>query len=241
MLESPSLFPRWVRQPSRMTGSSETRIQLPNGDTVSALYSRPTRAHYLLLLAHGAGAGMSHPFLEALSRELNSAGVATFRYQFPYMEKHRRIPDPPAVLTATVRAAAGKAKDLAPDLPLLAAGKSMGGRMTSMAASEQPLESVRGLIFFGFPLHPPHRPGTKRADHLARVTVPLLFLQGTQDAFAELSLLRPICTRLGSRATLRTVEGADHSFHVLKASGTSDAAVRGGLVENSIEWIRAIL
>jgi uncharacterized protein len=224
-----------------MTGSREALIHLPNGDAVSALFSRPAKAESLLMLAHGAGAGMNHPFLEALSRELNSAGVATLRYQFPYMEKGRRLPDAPAVLTGTVRAAAHQAKQLAPDLPLFAGGKSMGGRMTSMAASEQRLETVRGLVFFGFPLHPPNRPGTKRADHLARVTVPMLFLQGTRDAFADLDLLRPICERLGPRATLRTFEGADHSFHVLKSSGTNDAAVLRDLVENTAGWTRGIL
>lgn len=224
-----------------MTGPTEALIHLPNGDAVSALFSRPAKAQSLLMLAHGAGAGMNHPFLEALSKELNSAGVATLRYQFPYMQKGRRLPDAPAVLTETVRAAVHQANQLAPDLPLLAGGKSMGGRMTSTAASEEPLETVRGLVFFGFPLHPPNRPGTKRADHLARVTVPMLFLQGTRDAFADLDLLRPICARLGPRAALRTFEGADHSFHMLKSSGTSDAAVLRDLVENTAAWARGIL
>ncbi len=217
------------------------RVDLPHGGQVSAVFSRPAKARGLLVLAHGAGAGMDHPFLEALSGELNSAGIATFRFQFPYMEKHRRIPDPPAVLTGAVRAAVRKAKDLAPGLPLFAGGKSMGGRMTSMAAAEQPLENVQGLIFFCFPLHPPNRPGTKRAGHLARVTVPMLFLQGTRDAFAELELLRPVCARLGSRATLRAMEGADHSFHVLKSLGKSDAEVLRDSVENVVSWISEIV
>ncbi len=183
---------------------------------------------------------MSHPFLEDLPAELNSAGIATFRYQFPYMENHRKVPDPQAVLTGVVRTALEKANHLAPDLPLFAGGKSMGGRMTSIAASEQPLGNLRGLVFVGFPLHPPNRPGTKRAEHLARVTVPMLFLQGTRDAFADLKLLEPICANLGSRATLRTFQGADHSFHMLKSSGTNDSAVLRRLVENIAGWIGEI-
>ncbi len=183
---------------------------------------------------------MSHPFLEDLSTELNFAGIATFRYQFPYMENHRKVPDPPAVFTGVVRTAVEKASQLAPDLPLLAGGKSMGGRMTSVAASEQPVGNLRGLVFVGFPLHPPNRPGTKRAEHLTRVTVPMLFLQGTRDAFADLKLLEPICANLGSRATLRTFQGADHSFHMLKSSGTNDSAVLRRLVENTASWIGEI-
>jgi hypothetical protein len=224
-----------------MATSRELRIDLPDGDEISALLDRPARPSGLLVLAHGAGAGMTHPFLEALSGELNSAGIATLRYQFPYMEKRRKIPDKPVVLTATVRAAVDKAKEMAPTLPLFAGGKSMGGRMTSTAASEHPLEGVSGLVFFGFPLHPPNRPGTKRADHLSRVTVPMLFLQGTRDAFADLQLLRPICTQLGSRATLEVVDGADHSFHVLKASGKNDAEVLRGLAGCVASWTSEVL
>jgi predicted alpha/beta-hydrolase family hydrolase len=224
-----------------MAASRELRIDLPDGDAISALFDRPATPHSLLVLAHGAGAGMTHPYLEALSGELNSAGIATLRYQFPYMEKRRKIPDKPVVLTATVRAAVDKAKEMAPTLPLFAGGKSMGGRMTSTAASEHPLEGVSGLVFFGFPLHPPNRPGTKRADHLSRVTVPMLFLQGTRDAFADLQLLRPICTQLGSRATLEVVDGADHSFHVLKASGKNDAEVLRGLAGCVASWTSEVL
>ena len=224
-----------------MAASRELRIDLPDGDEMSALFDRPATPRSLLVLAHGAGAGMAHPFLEALSGELNSAGIATLRYQFPYMEKRRKVPDKPAVLTAAVRAAVDKAKELAPTLPLFAGGKSMGGRMTSTAASEHPLEGVRELVFFGFPLHPPNRPGTKRADHLSRVTVPMLFLQGTRDAFADLQLLRPVCAQLGSRATLEVVEGADHSFHVLKASGKSDAEVLRDLASCVAAWTSQVL
>jgi predicted alpha/beta-hydrolase family hydrolase len=211
------------------TSSKELRFAVENVGQVSALLVRPPKAHGLLVLAHGAGAGMNHPFMENLAVELAAAGMATFRYQFPYMEQRRRVPDPPRVLTATVRAAAGKAAEVSPELLLLAGGKSLGGRMTSLAASEEPLPGVHGLVFFGYPLHPPHQPGTKRADHLARVAVPMLFLQGTRDPFAELSLLGPVLERLGPRATLHLVEGADHSFHVLKRSGKTDAEVLGEL------------
>jgi predicted alpha/beta-hydrolase family hydrolase len=203
---------------------------------VSALLSRPTNARQLLVLAHGAGAGMSHPFMEKLADELASVGVATFRYQFPYMEERRRVPDVPAVLTATVVAAVRAAAEATPGLPLLAGGKSMGGRMTSQAAAQCPLDGVRGLVFFGFPLHPPNRPGTKRADHLGKVTIPMLFLQGTRDTLADLKLLRPVCSKLGSRSRLHVIEKADHSFHVLKSSGRSDAEVLRELAETAASW-----
>jgi len=219
-----------------MTAASDLRFAVEGAGEVPALLLRPAKARWLLVLAHGAGAGMSHPFLATLARELAEVGVATFRYQFPYMEQRRRVPDTPAVLTATVRAAVSAASQAAPDLPLFAGGKSLGGRMTSLAAAERPLEGVRGLVFFGFPLHPPNRPGTKRADHLPRVSVPMLFLQGTRDAFAELSLLRPICDGLGSCATLHIVETADHSFHVLKSSGKTDEEVLRELAQTVSSW-----
>src|SRR5438552_9233091 len=164
----------------------ELRFAVEGAGEVSALLLRPAKARWLLARAHGAGAGMSHPFMAKLAEELASVGVATLRYQFPYMEERRRVPDKPAVLTATVRAAVRAAAEAAPGLPLLAGGKSMGGRMTSQAAAEHQLDGVRGLAFFGFPLHPPNRPGTKRADHLARVTMAMLVLQGPGDAPAEL-------------------------------------------------------
>jgi len=223
-----------------MTRSEHLRLAVDGTSEVSGLFSRPTNARHLLVLAHGAGAGMSHPFMEKLADELAAAGVATLRYQFPYMEKQRRVPDVPAVLTATVVAAVGAAAKKAPDLPLFAGGKSLGGRMTSQAAAEGPLDEVRGLVFFGFPLHPPKRPSTKRADHLTKVTVPMLFLQGTRDDLADLSLLRPVCARLGPLATLSVVEAADHSFHVLKRSGTSDAAVLQQLVQTVASWTEKI-
>jgi predicted alpha/beta-hydrolase family hydrolase len=183
---------------------------------------------------------MSHPFMEQLAGELAGVSVATLRYQFPYMEEGRRIPDAPGVLTATVVAAVRAAAEAAPGLPVLAGGKSMGGRMTSQAAALGPLDGVRGLVFFGFPLHPPNQPGTKRADHLAKVSIPMLFLQGTRDAFADLQLLRPVCAKLGSRTRLHVIEKADHSFHVLKSSGRSDAEVMGELVDTTASWAEGI-
>jgi uncharacterized protein len=219
-----------------MDAPSDLRFAVQDAGEVSALFLRPVKARWLLVLAHGAGAGMSHSFLETLASELAAAGVATFRYQFPYMEERRRFPDAPAVLTASVRAAVHAAAMRAPDLPLLAGGKSFGGRMTSLAASQQPLENVRGLVFFGFPLHPPKRPATARADHLMSVTVPMLFLQGARDQLASLDLLRPICASLGSRATLHVVPTADHSFHVLKGAGKTDRIVLRELAQALGSW-----
>jgi len=223
-----------------MATVEKLRFGVEGGSEVSALLLRPATARWLLVLAHGAGAGMSHSFMENVAAEFAAAGVATLRYQFPYMEQRRRVPDKPAVSTATVVAAVREAAKLAAGLPLLAGGKSMGGRMTSQAAAERPLDGVRGLVFFGFPLHPPGRPGTKRADHLAKVNVPMLFLQGTRDTLAELTLLRPICAKLGPRATLHVIETADHSFHVLKSSGKSDEEVLRELVETVVSWAEGI-
>lgn len=197
---------------------------------------RPPAARWLLVLGHGAGAGMTHPFLEKLAKELAEEGVATLRYQFPYTEQRRRVPDKPEVLMATVTAAVSRAAETAPGLALLAGGKSMGGRMTSQASAEGLLRPVKGLVFFGFPLHPPNRPGTKRAEHLAKVNVPMLFLQGTRDTLADLSLLGPICEELGSRATLHVIPEGDHSFHVLKKAGKTDAEVIKELAETTRGW-----
>jgi len=208
---------------------------------VSALLVLPAEAQVMLALAHGAGAGIAHPFLASLAAELAAVGVATLRYQFPYMEQRRRVPDSPAVLTATVRAAVRKAAEAAPRLPLIAGGKSMGGRMTSQAAAQQPLEGVRGLVFFGFPLHPPNKPGTKRAEHLKKVTVPMLFLQGTRDTLADLTLLKPICEELGARATLHIIDTGDHSFHMLKKSGKTDADALRELAQTTASWQTSML
>src|SRR3989449_1528860 len=201
----------------------------------------PPSARALLVLAHGAGAGMRHPFLEAMARGLAERGIASFRYEFASMEERKRRPDPPAVAEERVRTAVLEAARAAPGLPLLAGGKSFGGRMTSGAQAKEPLPGVRGIVFFGFPLHPPGRPGTGRADHLDAVRIPLLFLQGTRDDFADLALLEPVCRRLDQRATLHIVEGADHSFRVLKRAGRTDADVLAELVQAVDDWTRMIL
>src|SRR5437773_7790822 len=216
---------------SSMIASAELRV-----GEVSGLLLRPKDARLLYVLAHGAGAGMRHPFLESISQRLAEQGIATLRYQFPYMERRSRRPDPPAVAAATVRAAVAEAARIAPDLPLVAGGKSFGGRMTSTAQAEEPLPGVRGLVFLGFPLRPPGRAGDQRAEHLAQVQVPMLFLQGTRDDFADLTLLKPLIKRLGQRATLHLVEGGDHSFHVLKRSGRTDADVMGEIADAIAEW-----
>lgn len=206
-----------------------------SGD-VSALVSMPEGSRWLLVLAHGAGAGMTHPFIENLAGSLAARGVATFRYQFPYMERGSRRPDPAPVLEATVRAAVDAAARQAGELPLLAGGKSMGGRMTSRAASSEPLPGVRGLVFYGFPLHAAGKPGTERADHLDRVGVPLLFLQGARDRLANLDLLAPVVERLGARATLAVIDAADHSFHVPARTGRTDAEMLDELADRTVAW-----
>jgi uncharacterized protein len=223
-----------------MSEGQRLRFAVEGAAEVSAILIRPATARWLLVLAHGAGAGMTHPFLEKLAHELGEAGVASFRYQFPYMEQRRRAPDSPSVAAATVAAAVRAATKAAAGLPLLAGGKSFGGRMSSQAASQQLLEGVRGLVFFGFPLHPPNKPSTKRAEHLEKVKIPMLFLQGTRDTLADLKLLQPICAGLGSRAQLHVIETADHSFHVLKSSGRSDAEVLHELAQTTASWAERI-
>jgi predicted alpha/beta-hydrolase family hydrolase len=179
---------------------------------------------------------MGHPFLEQAARALSERGIGTFRYEFLYMEKHQGRPDPPAVAEARVRAAVLEAARAAPGVPLFAGGKSFGGRMTSQAQAREPLPGVRGLVFLGFPLHPPGRPGTSRADHLDDVLIPMLFLQGSRDEFAGLDLLKPVVKRLGGRATLHVIEGGDHSFKVLKRTGRSDADVLSELSDTITAW-----
>lgn len=205
--------------------AEEIRLEVGPAGSVTGLWQRPRGATALLVLAHGAGAGMRHAFMEATTDALAARGIATLRYQFPYMEAGvRRIDSRPRLL-ATARAAAAAGVRLARGLPVFAGGKSMGGRMTSMAAAETELAGVSGIVFFGFPLHPAGKPGTERAEHLARVRLPMLFLQGTRDKLAELERLRPICRELGPRAMLHVLEGADHGFAVLKRSGRTDAEV----------------
>ncbi|HKY78567.1 MAG TPA: alpha/beta family hydrolase [Anaerolineales bacterium] len=211
----------------------------PQQGQVSALLLRPPDAVAVLVIAHGAGTDMRHSSLETLSEALFEQRVATFRYNFPYMEGGRGRISPKPVLTATVRAAVAAAVEAAPGLPLFAGGRSMGGRMTSLAASQEPLPGVKGLIFFAFPLHPAGKPGTERAEHLFQVNIPMLFLQGPRDALASPELLAPIIKRLGRRATLHMVAGADHGFKVLKSAGRTEAEVLRELAETTAGWISA--
>jgi predicted alpha/beta-hydrolase family hydrolase len=198
---------------------------------MQSLLLRPEGAKALYLFAHGAGAGMTHKAMDSCARGLATRGIATLRFQFPYMEKGSKRPDPPRIAHAAVRAAVAEAARLAPDLPLFAGGRSFGGRMTSQAQAIEPLAGVRGLAFLGFPLHPAGKPGIERAEHLARVAVPMLFVSGDRDALAELELLQPVVTALGERATLRVVAGADHSFRV--------AAKEAEALDAMAEWMLA--
>jgi predicted alpha/beta-hydrolase family hydrolase len=207
--------------------------------TVSGLLAAPPKATALYVLAHGAGAGMAHPFLGALSEALAARRVATLRYQFPYMERGGKRPDAPKIAEAAVAAAVAEAARLAPKLPLFAGGKSFGGRMTSQAAAHGLLPQVRGLVFVGFPLHPPGAPADTRGDHLADVKVPMLFLQGTRDEFADLSLLKPLVARLGKRATLHLVEGGDHSFKLPASLGVKPAEVMAELADTAAAFMAA--
>lgn len=202
---------------------------------MNTLLELPERATALLVLAHGAGAGMRHPFLQSVAAGLATRGIGTLRYEFEYMEQGRKSPDRPPKAVARVRAAAGEAAHLAPGVPLFAGGKSFGGRMTSTAQSESPLPGVRGLVFFGFPLHPPGKPGTERAGHLPLVKVPMLFLQGTRDEFAQPELLGPLLALLGPVATLHAVQGGDHSF---KVSGRKPAEVMAELCDTVAGYLR---
>jgi uncharacterized protein len=211
-------------------------IALDGGERVSGLLQVPDDARAALVLAHGAGAGMTHPFMARIADALAGRGIATLRYQFPYMEKRSKRPDPPKVAQATVRAAVGEAARLLPDVPLFAGGKSFGGRMTSQAQAASALSGVRGLAFLGFPLHPAGRPSDERAEHLFAVRIPMLFLQGTRDALADLSLLEPVVARIGKEAALERFESADHSFHV---RGRKDDDVISELAGAVARWIDA--
>lgn len=213
-------------------------LRVQPGTSVSALYRKAPNASALLVLAHGAGAGMSHPFMEAMADLLAGSGVSTLRFQFPYMEAGSRRPDRPATAHAAVRAAVRRASRLAPALPLFAGGKSFGGRMVSQAQALAPLPHVRGLVFLGFPLHPPDKPSLERAAHLGDVHVPQLFIQGTRDALAEAGRLRGVVKRLGKRARLWPVKGADHSFGVLVRSGRTHEEVLREMAGVVAAWIK---
>ena len=207
---------------------------------VSGLLRAASDAQCCYVLAHGAGAGMAHPFMASVAEALAERGVATLRYQFPYMEQGGRRPDPPALAQATVRAAVAKAAALMPGVPLIAGGKSFGGRMTSQAQAAEPLDGVHGLAFLGFPLHPAGKPSDTRAKHLREVKVPMLFLQGTRDALADTTLLEPMVAGLGKRATLKLFEAADHSFHVPARSGRKDADVLGEMMDTLAAWAQRV-
>ena len=211
-------------------------LRVDDAHTVSGVLLAPPQARACYVLAHGAGAGMFHPFMEAVARELAQRGIATVRYQFPYMEQGGKRPDPPKLAHATVRAAVGEAARLMPTLPLVAGGKSFGGRMTSQTQAASALPGVRGLVFLGFPLHPAGRPSEERAVHLFHVEVPMLFLQGTRDRLADLGLLERLMERLGPRASLRLVQDADHSFRV---PARADAVVKREMMDAMAEWIFA--
>ena len=224
-----------------MKPDSPERLTIETGKAgaVSALLLRPDAARACFVFAHGAGGGMTHSFMEAFAAGLCRRSIASLRFQFPYMEKGSKRPDPPAIAQAAVRAAVAEARRRCPELPLIAGGKSFGGRMTSQAQAAAPLEGVRGLAFLGFPLHPSGKPSSDRAAHLADVRIPMLFLQGTRDSLAETGLIEPVVKNL-SLATLHLVDGADHSFHVLARSGRKDSEVLGEILDVFASWAGAI-
>ena len=212
-------------------------IPIREGEAVSGIWQAPDDPHARLVLAHGAGAGMDHRAMTAIADGLCGQGVATLRYQFPYMELGRKRVDPPGVARATVRAAVAAAQDLAADLPLFAGGRSFGGRMTSQAQAQSPLDRVRGLVFLAFPLHAAGKPSVERAAHLSQISLPMLFVQGTRDALADLALLQDVVGGLGDRATLQLIADADHAFHVPARSGRKDADVLDEAMAMAAAWM----
>ena len=220
-----------------MATAQNVTIPIEGGVSISGLWLKPATARAWLVLAHGAGAGMAHRSMAALADGLSERDIATLRYQFPYMERGSKRPDPPAVAHAAVRAAAAEAARLAGELPLFAGGKSFGGRMTSQAQAIAPLPRMGGLVFFAFPLHPAGKPSVARADHLSHVDIPMLFLQGTRDALAVLDLLRPVVTGLGALATFALAEDADHAFHVPAKTGRRDMDILSELLDAAAAWM----
>ena len=216
-------------------------IAVDDSTRVSGLLQAPADVRAAYVMAHGAGAGMTHAFMTSMATELAAVGVATLRFQFPYMERGERRTDPPKIAHAAVHAAVAEASLRLPEVPLFAGGRSFGGRMSSQAQAVAPLPGVRGLVFLGFPLHPAGKPSIDRAAHLDGVEIPMLFLQGTNDELAELPLLESVVARLGARATLELFEGADHSFHVPARSGRRDADIRAAIVAATRAWIDATL
>ena len=216
----------------------ESRLAIPVvGGQVSGILLRPATATALYVFAHGAGVGMNHPSMASNAHGLAERGIATLRFQFPYMEKGGGRPDPPAIAQATVRAAVAKAAELAPDLPLFAGGRSYGGRMTSQAQAVAPLPDVHGLVFLGFPLHPAGKPGIERADHLEQIGIPMLFVSGSRDALADMALLKPLVGGLGERATLHVVEGGDHGLRVLVSSGRTNEEAQAEALDAMAQWM----
>lgn len=224
-----------------MVAAQAVTITVDDTRRVSGLLQMPHGAHVCYVLAHGAGAGMSHPFMAAVANGLAERGIATMRYQFPYMEQGSRRPDAPKLAQATVRAAVAKASHLVPKLALVAGGKSFGGRMTSQAQAVLPLPGVRALVFLGFPLHPAGRPSDERANHLFEVKVPMLFLQGARDTLADSHTLQAQVERLGTRATLKIFQDADHSFHVPARTGRNDAEVRAEMLDTIASWLESVV
>jgi len=223
---------------SNVAGSAKpVTIAVDDINSVSGLLQAPTRARACYMMAHGAGAGMTHAFMASFANDLAERDIATLRYQFPYMERGSRRPDSPKLAQATVRAAVVEAARLLPKLALFAGGKSFGGRMTSQAQATSPLAGVRGLVFVGFPLHPPGKPADERGAHLFDVQIPMLFLQGSRDEFAELSLLQNLVAKLGARASLELFDEADHSFHVPARTGKKDPQIRAEMADTMSEWM----
>jgi predicted alpha/beta-hydrolase family hydrolase len=216
-------------------------IIVDDATRVSGILIAPRESEACFVLAHGAGAGMRHPFMAKLADDLAELQIATLRYQFPYMERHGKRPDTPVVCHAAVRAAVAAAAAFVPSLPLIAGGKSFGGRMTSQAQAIDPLPGLRGLVFLGFPLHPPKQPSDTRGEHLARVQIPMLFLQGGRDAFAEPEFLNPLMKKLGGRATLCLLPDADHSFHVPARSGVNDAQINAEMLAALASWVKLVV
>jgi predicted alpha/beta-hydrolase family hydrolase len=220
-----------------LAGTRELKLDIERAGTVSALLTEAARPRACFVFAHGAGAGMRHSFMEQVAAGLAQCGVTTLRFNFPYMEQGSRRPDAPAIAHAAIRAAVAEAARRYPGLPLIAGGKSFGGRMTSQAQAKASLASVRGIAFFGFPLHLDGKPSTERADHLAKVDIPMLFLQGTRDKLADIGLVGEVTKGLGQKATLHVVEAGDHSFQVLKKSGRSNDETMTEILDAFAAWL----
>ncbi|WP_082906052.1 alpha/beta hydrolase family protein [Bradyrhizobium centrolobii] len=220
--------------------TEELKLDIERIGTVSAILVQPGNARACYVLAHGAGAGMRHSFMDEVAVGLADRGIATLRFNFPYMENKQRRPDQPTVAHAAIRATVEEAARLCPGLKLVAGGKSFGGRMTSQAQSKAPLPGVKGLAFLGFPLHADNKPSTERAEHLARVDIPMLFLQGTRDRLADLSYLKPVIEELGPKAKLHEVAGGDHSFAVLRKSGRTNEEALEEVLDTLMAWIDEI-